>query len=317
MDLSWTAIDENTVPQWTDLTNLLAEADDTGETYDIEALAEELEEHGVDPAQDTWAVWDGERMVAYGQLRVIGIDRAGLVKAHLSGGVDPAWRGRGIGRDLMGRIERRALALAGERHPGIDISLRADGLGEGSSARALLEHRGYEIQRYFTSMRIDLPAEIAEPAHAVRPYDPAFSEALRDAHNDAFTTHWGSNEVSPEQWHERMTSSTFRPGASAVALADDGSVAAYTLSYQYVTGELYVGQVGTRQAERGRGLARATLLAALAGAMKQGYALADLDVDSENPTGAGALYESVGFRPVRTQAAYALTVPAGSLSTAG
>ncbi|HET8601253.1 MAG TPA: hypothetical protein VFL99_13070 [Segeticoccus sp.] len=36
----------------------------------------------------------------------------------------------------------------------------------------------------------------------------------------------------------------------------------------------------------------------------------ELGVDSQNPTGAGALYESAGFRATKTFAAYAREEPA-------
>ena len=84
-----------------------------------------------------------------------------------------------------------------------------------------------------------------------------------------------------------------------------GDVLAYVLTYQWVDGELYIGQVGTRQKARGQGLARACLVASLQAAVDSGrYHQVDLTVDSENPTGAGVLYESVGFTATRTMASY-------------
>jgi hypothetical protein len=37
--------------------------------YAAEDLAEELQETGLTPETDTWAVWEDDRLVAYGQLR--------------------------------------------------------------------------------------------------------------------------------------------------------------------------------------------------------------------------------------------------------
>lgn len=81
---------------------------------------------------------------------------------------------------------------------------------------------------------------------------------------------------------------------------------AYALTGQWVDRELYVSLVGTRQSARGRGLARAVLEATVASAADSGrYDLVELGVDSDHPSGAGRLYASVGFTPVRTTAAYA------------
>jgi ribosomal protein S18 acetylase RimI-like enzyme len=296
------------VTQWAELTNLLAKVDDTGEFYEPEDLAEELEEHGVDPALDTWAVWDGDALAAFGQPGVATALLEGRVSIHLGGGVHPDHRGRGIGRELMERMENRAKSLAAERHPGAGVLLRASGGLEGDPVRPMLERRGYQIARYFVEMERQLPGDaIPEPALPVQPFRAELSESVRQAHNDAFSTHWGSTPRNEERWADQMASRTFRPDASFVAVADNGRVRAYVLCYQYVDGELYVGQVGTRQDARGQGLARACLAASLRAAADGGYTSADLGVDTVNPTGATALYESMGFQPVRTFAVYMRT----------
>ncbi|WP_152186551.1 GNAT family N-acetyltransferase [Segeticoccus rhizosphaerae] len=313
MTLRWSALGPDCVQQWAELTNLLATVDDTGEFYGPEDLAEELEAPGVEPAKDTWAVWDGADLVAYGQLRAATSLLDGRVKVHLGGGVHPDHRGRGIGRELMARMEHRAVAGAAERFPGAPTLLQTSGGQAGASVRPLLEHRGYAIARYFHEMERAFPgAAVLEPAAAVEPYRDELSEATRLAHNDAFSTHWGSTPRDEENWRDMMSSRTFRPNESFVHVAADGRVLAYVLCYQWMDGELYVGQVGTRQDSRGRGLARATLAACLRAAAEHGYRSADLGVDSVNPTGATALYESMGFEVTRTFATYTRVLdPAG------
>jgi ribosomal protein S18 acetylase RimI-like enzyme len=73
---------------------------------------------------------------------------------------------------------------------------------------------------------------------------------------------------------------------------------------QWVPGEAWVNLVGTRQRARGAGLARACLAASLRAIAEQGYAKAGLDVDSENASGAGALYASFGFKLDKVIARY-------------
>lgn len=305
--LTWTTLTADTVAQWAELTNLLAKVDDTDEFYEAEDLAEELTEHGFDPRLDSWAVWDGPTMVAYGQLRVSHeLTSEGDARADLGGGVHPDWRGRGIGTELLARMEPRAVELAGQRHPGAPIQLRTQGGKEGSDAWALLSDNGYAPVRYFTDMTRPLPGDplpdVDDPR--IQPFTSDLAEATRLAHNDAFATHWGSTAQTPERWADLVGSRSFRADVSRV-LVDDGVVLAYALCGQWVDRELYISLIGTRQQARGRGLARKVLVATLAAAAASGsYDVADLGVDSANPTGAGALYSSVGFTPVRTQATF-------------
>jgi len=306
--LTWSTLSPETVPQWTELTNLLAQVDDTDDFYDAEDLAEELTEHGFDPALDSWAVWDGETMVAFGQLRVSHERTAeGDARADLTGGVHPRWRARGIGTELLARMEPRALELARERHRGAPILLRAQGGKEGSDARPLLADHGYSPARYFTDMQRPLPGDpiVAAADPRIRPFTPDLTERLRLAHNNAFATHWGSTALTPERWADTITARSFRAEDSRVLVDDGGAVLAYVLCGEWVARELYISLVGTVQAARGQGLARRVLVATVAAAAASGrYDVVDLGVDSDNPTGAGNLYASVGFRPIRTQATY-------------
>ena len=313
--LRWDALTPESVDAWAELTTVLADADGTGETYEAEDLAEELAETGVTPETDTWAVWDDDRLVAYGQLRVgLALDFEGRARSHLSGGVHPRWRGRGIGTALMDRMESRARALASERHPGVPAYARAPGGVEGSDARALLAGRGYAVVRYFNDLARPLPGPpLPElPSAGVTLVDQLdeHEEAARVAHNIAFADHWGSAEIPADEWHHHWRSRSSRPALSTLALGPDGSVQAYVLAGQYVPGTLYVAIVGTVPQARGRGLAAACLARTLTLAAATGdFERAELGVDSASPTGATRLYERLGFEPVRTLAAMQRDLP--------
>lgn len=308
MPFTWSHLTAADASEWAELTQVLARHDDTDEIYAAEDLAEELQEHGFDPELDSWAVRNGGTLVCYGQLRVSSaLTAEGWARASVHGGVHPDWRGRGLGAELLTRMEPRARALALERHPGAPVQLRAAGGKEGSDARDLLEDRGYRAVRWFTDMRRDLPGTpIARVDARVEVLTPELTEAVRLAHNDAFATHWGATAQSPQQWADLLDARSTRATDSRVIRDDDGTVLAYTLTGQWVDRELYVSLVGTRQSARGHGLARAVLEATIAAAADSGrYDLVELGVDSDNASGAGHLYASVGFTPIRTTAVYA------------
>jgi ribosomal protein S18 acetylase RimI-like enzyme len=328
MSLRWDRLDAGAAKAWSDLTNLLAEVDGTDEFYDPQDLAEELAESGVDPRKDTWAVRDGEQLIAFGQLRIRDGLNEGRVRAYLGGGVHPDYRGQGIGRQLMDRLEARAMDLSAERHPGVPLCLSVSGGLDSDPVRPMLVHRGYELVRYFHQMERALTGEpltgeqlTGEPftggPHDIAPltvevYCAELVEPMLIAHNDAFSTHFGFAPQSPQEWQDGISSRTFRPDCSVVIrdVADRKRVLCYVMAYNYAPGELYIGRVGTIRSARGRGLARAGLLETLRLAIAAGYSKAELDVDSINPSGAGALYESVGFKRTRTTAVFDRPVPA-------
>lgn len=296
----WTALSSAVVRPWADLTNVLADVDGTEEFYEPADLAEELEESGLDPERDTFAVWDGSALVAYGQVRVSGnLDGDGYAVVRLGGGVHPGARGRGVGRALIEAQEHRGTELAGQRHPGAPVLLRADGGLDGASVRALLTHRGYDVVRWFSLMTRPLThEEPVAPPEGIRIVSPTpdLEEPVRLAHNEAFADHWGTAELTPERWHDVWSARGARFRVSSVALDADGHPLAYVMCGQWVARELYVNMVGTVRAARGRGLARACLARTISEAVRTGdYDTIDLHVDSESPTGATRLYESVGF----------------------
>lgn len=310
--VDWQPLSVPTVADWAELTNLLAVVDGTEEFYDADALAEELHEPGVDPELDTVAAWRDGTLVGFGQLRLSSGLIEGHARAEIYGGVRPDQRRRGLGTEIMDRMEARARELAAERHPGVPVWLRVAGGIEGASVRPMLERRGYAVVRYYHELARPIPAVLPPPPHQpVRRYSVELAEQVRLAHNDAFSTHWGSIPMTTEQWQNLVGSRTFRPDCSFLSVADTGEVQAYVLVSQWVAGEAWVQLVGTRQRARGAGLARACLAAAVRAMAEQGYASAGLGVDSQNPSGAGALYASLGFEMQRVIAHYQREVPAG------
>ncbi|MEU8226106.1 GNAT family N-acetyltransferase [Kribbella sp. NPDC048915] len=311
-------IDKGDVEAWAVLMAAKEQADHDGENYSAEDLIEELEHPGLDLVHDSIGLWAGDRMIGYGiahvATSVVDIDRV-----RTEGTIDPAWRRRGLGALLMQWLIRRAGELHAANHP---ETRGLVGAGTGSNnvgAATLLEKLGFKAERYFFDMRrpLDQPVPNSPISDGLRmtSYDPAYEEALRLAHFEAFSDHWGWTPPTPEQWRAGSVGSrAFRAQQSFLVL-DGETVAAYVNGYEWeadteATGvrELYIGQVGTRRAYRGRGLARATIAKVLTEAATAGYDRAGLGVDAENPTGALGLYENLGFTTHNKFTSYALPI---------
>ncbi len=290
---------------WSALTEIAADTDATSDRYSPEDLAEELEDPSIDAQSDTVAVEDESGvLVAAGQVMAPVKRLDGTVRAAFGGVVHPEHRGRGIGSQLLARLESRALQLAALRFPGVTARVSTQVGAHIADAAELIEAAGYEAVRYFHEMTHDLAGVAAADDERVEPYSAERDDDVRLAHCDAFQTHWGFAPPDADRWRHWYTGSrAFRPGYSWIAAASDGSVDGYVLSYQLQPDELWIGQVGVRPRARGQGLARAMLRQVLAMSATE-YASVKLDVDSANADGAGRLYESVGFVRVRSTVVY-------------
>ena len=156
-------------------------------------------------------------------------------------------------------------------------------------------------------MQRDLTEPIAPgrgaDGYIIRQYRSADESAVRAVRNLSFADHWGSTEMDAERWTAAFEGSTsFRPQHSRVAVGADGEIAAFvvvqefvsdTKSRGYATG--YIALVGTLREARGRGLASALVTSVLESLAADGYRYAELGVDAESPTGAGRIYERLGF----------------------
>jgi ribosomal protein S18 acetylase RimI-like enzyme len=191
------------------------------------------------------------------------------------------------------------------------------GSGQGDLAR-LASRAGFaEVRRFLELARPvggALPAAAVPEGLSLLPWDPAWDEPARAAHIDAFADHWGSEPRTREEWEQWYTGHrAFRPAHSVVLVDDEPAVqalvlcAAYPQDWHAEPREVWINTVGTRPAWRGRGAARAALVAVLAAAAAadDGFERAILGVDSENPTGAVDLYRSLGFDEVRSVATLA------------
>ncbi|MBE7700619.1 GNAT family N-acetyltransferase [Oerskovia sp. Sa1BUA8] len=247
-----------------------------------------------------------------------------VVRAFVQGAVHPQWRGRAVGRQVLAWSTARARQLLAAS--GKELPARIAGYVQDDDApeRRLFEAAGFTATRFYSTLRRDLSLPVPEVTLGeglrVVPWTPELDEATRLAHNDAFRDHWGSEPATPESWvHGR---SMFAPEWSVLVVDDtpatstgpdgvaprastgpDGPVVAgYLLSGRYeqdwpVAGYSsgYTETLGVRRDYRGRKIAVALLSAGMAAYKAGGVEYAELDVDTENPSGAHGLYASLGY----------------------
>ncbi|WP_420124448.1 GNAT family N-acetyltransferase [Nakamurella sp.] len=260
------------------------------------------------------AVLRSGRLVGYGLLHVIAREPGWL--AYADGGVHPDVHRRGIGGWLLARQLELARTLRDVQAAGRPGELRIGAAERRPGAIAAIVAAGFEPRRYFFRMRADLrgpsPDPVPDPPGVrIRPFVAGDDDAVRLASNDSFADHWGSVPRDPDTWRSEYTDSiTFRAGMSFVAEDVTGIVGfslasehdADTATRGHRTG--YVSRVGTVRAVRGRGVGSALVARSLAAMRSDGYAEAELDVDADSPTGAGRLYERLGFAVVSRERLY-------------
>ncbi|BCJ75007.1 N-acetyltransferase [Catellatospora sp. IY07-71] len=310
--MRWEPLRVSDAAGWADAVAEAEQVDRTGEHYDADDLARELQDPHLDLANATLGAWDGGRLAAAGVLRT-NDSPVPVHRVFFDGVVHPAYRRQGLGRQLLDWALKTTPAVAGARHPGAPCELHAEVSDANDGKQALFAGAGFAPQRWFFAMRRPLSGELPQvsvPAgYRIERFDPdRHVEAARLVRNAAFADHWGFSERAADTWRHWITGTpAFRPGLSYVATADhpapaDGGLAAILLAHHYqadtqATGrsEAWITVVGTRREHRRRGLAGALLAATLRQAQLDGFALAGLGVDADSPTGALGLYRSAGF----------------------
>jgi ribosomal protein S18 acetylase RimI-like enzyme len=315
--LQWRPAAASDVPGWAALIARTA-AVETPVWYEREAdLQQHVASRKNPVASHTVLGVDGDGVIrAYARIS----KNPGGDKAHGFGCVDPAWQRRGVGTALLRWLEERtrerfaddAAGSSAQGPPRLRIGTEQR---HGHQAR-LLETGGYTVVRYFNEMHrpLDqpLPAAVLDRGLELAAMAPELHEQVRLAHNASFLDHWGSEPRDEESWSFTVSNPQARPDLSAVVLdSATGEVAGYQLAshdpdiaVQRGYREGYTELLGVRREYRGRGIAQALLADAMRRFTAAGMHVASLDVDSENPTGALALYTKMGYRAVNQSMAW-------------
>ena len=246
----------------------------------------------------------------------------GATPISMHGGIRPAFRGCGLGRELFAWQLERARTIHAATAP--DVAWRAYSSTNARDAAAvrLFDHAGWHVDRNFLDMATDLPSVPNKGAAALPdgvvsvPFRPEDAHAIYEAHMQSFAEHYGFQHRTFETWSRRHPDADdFRGDLCRVAF-DGKDIAGFVLCHDDVVPDaLHVSTVGTRRAWRGRGIASALIAEIMAAACDMGKVRATLGVDATNPTGAVGVYERLGFRTTARWVSYGLELPPVSADT--
>jgi ribosomal protein S18 acetylase RimI-like enzyme len=233
---------------------------------------------------------------------------------HPFGFLHPDWRGKGIGNAMFEAAELRARQIA-EGHPKeASKFLQVEPQDSEKDLIFLLESRGYKPARYETHMVRDLAEPFSEapmPAGLeVRPVKPEDVHPIFDASNEAFRDHWGTRDMSEEEFKMGQESPEFQSELWKVAWDGDQMASVihnfidHKENQEYQRQRGYTEGICTRRPWRKMGLARSLLVQSMQMFKGMGMTETALSVDSENLSGALRLYEGVGYRKVMQQIYY-------------
>jgi ribosomal protein S18 acetylase RimI-like enzyme len=293
--------------------------DHTEEHYSLADVVEELENPMVSLERDWLVVEHAGRVVAHSRLMPRAAD-SGSLKVQVDGTVHPDHRRQGIGSQLIPRIVARARDFVHEHGADLRPVITADAAEDNRGLTLLLEREGMHVHRWSFVMQADLLAPVTmegrllPEGYELSTWDDADHHEVRAAHNAAFADHPGYTPWSAEMWTQWVEGSrNFRPALSLLVRDAGGDIAAYLQTCEYDAvqeaigvREAYVAKVGTVGPHRHRGIAGAMLWHALHTYRDAGFERAQLDVDSQNPTGALGIYQRAGFRATQTWATYLL-----------
>jgi mycothiol synthase len=314
MQVRWTGASESDLDAWVVALGEIEAVDRSGETLGRVDLEDELALSYVDAEADVRLGWDGDRIVAWGT--VVCVPNAHQRRVQITGSVVPDRRGEGIGTELVTWLIERGTAVA-DTQPTDAAGWLELGATEGDRAReSLFEAFGFSPLRYYFEMRRPLAGLVPStrtlpPPLRIEPYDFAYDEAARAAHNEAFRDHFAAIEMDRETWERWVTGGQgFRADCSFLVF-DGDEIAGYTLNSVHPDDwpglgftEGWTHQLGVRRPWRNRGVATVLLDRGAAAFAREGLDFATLDVDAENPTGALGLYESHGYARDKTRVAW-------------
>ncbi|GAB2593389.1 GNAT family N-acetyltransferase [Kribbella endophytica] len=260
----------------------------------VDNVTQGLTDPAFHPETDGWLVLDADgQAITYG--RVLHRTGSGVVGLSVYVPDSPV-------SDWLFRTALERARQIGAEQGLAEVKLESIANRDDQAARSLLQGNGYGLYTTYYRMRVDHTGPL-EPAPALRrgPVDEADRKAAYEVMVRAFAEQEGSAMRPYDEWvdsHERST--LFDWSHLLIVELDDQVVAACDTDNRFVEtdGCGFIARLAVLPEYRGRGLAKRLLRSSFAIDVEAGRTGTILFVDTNNPTPALGLYESVGMRPV-------------------
>lgn len=302
-----------------DITDLVKLNDATGQ-LDEDTLVCELQRFfnapHVDRARDLH-LWKDTRgkLTGFGQLLIS--EQKDAIEGCLYFDVHPTRYGDTLETEILQWSEERMLAVAKEY--ALSVKLRTRCRDDKILRRVRLERQGFTSERSFLTMACSLdqglyssslPSGFTLRQLSGDGRDREFKSWVK-LFNESFIDHWEHYDLTAETVRHWLENPNYRPELNLIAVAPDGTLAAFCVGYINREDNLRSGRnegwiklLGTRRGFRKLGLGRAMLLAQMRQLKVAGVERVKLGVDAESLTSATRLYESVGFQSISNWLSY-------------
>lgn len=294
------------------LLNTCEEVDRLEKGMSVSELRTEFNAPSVDIGRDVrlWENSDG-KSIGFGHLFVP--ESGEVVDGWLLYRVHPHFRGKDLEKQIFAWAEETMREVARDRN--VQVKLGCSARDDKPYYIDVAINNGFRADRYFYHMNRSLNEAIPEPlfpaGFTLCDAGHQDTEAWVEMFNQTFIDHWNHHDLTLEQAKYTLSKPDYQPELDLVAVAPDRTFAAFCFCKIYLEdnqrsgrNEGWVASLGTRRGFRKMGLARAMLLTGMQRLKAAGMDTAKLGVDTQNPSNALRLYESVGFEKAETWVYY-------------
>ena len=225
----------------------------------------------------------------------------------------PEWREKGIEQAMIQWCEKRLLDISEGQPQDSKRYFQTYSSEVKSAFNKILESFSYEVERYFIEMSRPLdvipPSEFPEGIE-VRTVKEQDERKVWEASVEAFRDHWGFSPPTEKDYTSYKSSKYWQPGLWQVAW-DGKEVVSSVMNYidhdhnqKFNRKRGWTENISTRREWRRRGIAKALIIRSMHMHKEEGMTEVALGVDTNNPSGALKLYQSLGYKKDKTHMTY-------------